>query len=552
MLQALIDYAGALTLSFVPGYFALQAILPRGSRWPAWGWSASFTLGLLVLAAIQGVSFAHASPASMSADNLTSLAVVVAALFALGRRRGAPAAPRTWWPLICFALFVALGVVGLGFVPNYMTAHMGDWANYHPNTHVYLREVTVADYLRHPVEQVEVTRHQYLFKRTPLFSLLLSFFGSVLGRGYPSSQVFATVCNGLVFWSVFELGRWGGRRAGARWCLLTLPWVPAVSHAVAIPVPKLLTAFLLLTAAGHGLRFLVGARAGDARHGALFAVFAVTAYLAHPSAALFAMWGFLGCLLGWRRLGSRAAIPLAWGAGAGVLLVLPWGAWLVQLLGVAEALTPVSTVQAPSGLGRYALSRLTMMGTSLGPTTLLWTPGVGWGDAILRVYWETFAGALGVVGGSALAVALWTSPRPPLALRLRLLSLALVLGSGGALAVCVVVDNSGNAVNLFAPLLVFLLTLTWLAHARLPAHLRRAAIVALALEGLAVRALEVRVAWQAEARVGPGGFEHLQDAVGGPLAQACLLAIGAALYAAFAWALTRWLPPCPHEQVGSG
>ncbi len=489
----------------LPGVLLVQLGLPRRGQWPLVAWAAAGALGAGVLGAVHFASFLVATTATIGTVNVALYAAVVLALALLSWRRGTWRAwPRlTPWPALFAALTLFL-VLLLVLLPSYRPAYRVDWAMYVPNAAVYLLRVPAESFGDQPAAM------EYLARRTPLFSLILSFYGSLVPTTFGHFQVVGTVANALVWWNLAWLAHALGGRAAGRRALWLLPVTPLLVHAIAIPVPKLLATALLLTAGQFAWRWLRPGRHPHGRDAAAFALCAVLAYLAHPSMLLYAGWLFAACAwAAWRRRQARLVAPWGWGAAASAVLWAPWFAWVVGTFGWRAALTPSSTVTAATTttLGAYLKAQGAMLLTTAlvpDPVIYVWRlvrrPAADlddwlarWADPGLRGYFETFAGGLTLCGTAALLLALaWGGPRLPWR-RLWPLPAVLALGALACLAVHVTVDLKGHAANIMAPLFVLVFAAFATLAGRLPAWGWAALVAGMTVETLAVQVVVYRV-----------------------------------------------------------
>jgi hypothetical protein len=290
-----------------------------------------------------------------------------------------------------------------------------------------------------------------LFKRTPLFSLVNSFYAGFAGPTFHHYQVVSLVLNAFVFWSTCAVSRIFVPAGRAPLALLLLPVCPLLFFNVCIPTPKMFAAALFLISV-----VLLNEREDDLD---LSALLAGTAIMAHPS-MLFYFAGVAAERL-WRSWQNKtfqgkavarftliAAMPL-----------LPWVLHAMYILGMNEAFHPPSGIEGVSSFAgpAYFWSRLTMiLATVIGPEAFLrWHEGLG--DAFLRFHWETWLGGYTPFGFLALGFAAFKNPGPWK--RMKSILVATLIGAVLCVFMNGVVDDQGQAANLMGPLSILLFCL---------------------------------------------------------------------------------------------
>ncbi len=465
-----------LVLSLLPGVLILARI-PAG---PLHGRHlvipASFALSFFMITVLSLAVFLCGLPPLWG--GLFLYAAAIGILWWTVRLGRVSLPPLPWDLLRCYLLYVAYLLLLLFLTPTYETGGTSDWGLYYPNSLLFLG--------RQPVQAfADGLRLEYLVKRTPLLSLYCSFFMGFCGRGYAFFQVASLVANSMIFWLVLALGDRFLPEKGARMGMLMLLFAPGLVRAVIVPEPKMIgTVFALFALFLHSApdagrdtaRRASETDAGSRCRSMASGVSGVAAVMCHPSMLFYVVWIY-ACDL-YAACSRRGANRGFWAGTAGALLVLvvPWFAWVTAVYGIRALGTPTATLSSPLPMGplSYLGTRLGMiLSTILVPLPLaeatiggklFSNTGSGgllrWfatsGDLLARYYQQTFLGGMGTLVGGLLLIRVL-----PRATRLREMTdmrtplLWLLAGALLCFGVHVgVTDYKGHALNLTAPLFV--------------------------------------------------------------------------------------------------
>ncbi len=489
--------------AFIPGFLFYRRFLHADGDAADIVLSASFVCSVFLISTMAFIAYLTGKPTAV-----TNTFLYLLTLWALAWTK-TRVAGRWLAALATFLLFAVVSLQLLKLMPSYQAAYTLDWSLYYPNTTLYLGGIQ-------PSWVTEAVQFEYLAKRTPFFTLFNAFYLTFTGRSYAAYQVISLALNAMAMLSVLGLtARFFGARA-ARIALAMLPFTPLMFFAVVVPTPKFLAAFCFLTALAAYARIRSQAFAPAHRRDRwLCTLAAVTAYMCHPSAAVYLLVIVVDqaivLLRGRRRPPWRAiAGPVA----AATVLVAPWFVWAVLAFGSDRVFVPTYTIsQQHLTIGEYLSTRVLMLATTaFMPATLFHalvgggSGGQSWmetfGNPLVRFYWETFLGGMTVSATLCGVVAL--ARRRTLPAELKQMIGWTATGALGTMLVHLLVDPEGHAANVMAPLAVLWFVVLWGTLAGAPRGVRAVAVIGALVEFVVAMRLVYLVA-----SVEPPAFQYL-------------------------------------------
>ncbi len=448
----------------IPGYlvYACMCSGRSGSRLETLAYS--YALGVPIIASIHFLSFL--TGLSLVGMNMLGWfgVVAVAGAVLIQKKIPLPGISVADLKLHLLFAFYCLGLVII--LPQYNVAEIFDWTLYFPNVDLYLHERSIEAY-------DSALTIEYLFRRTPFYSLICSFYLSFTGSTFPLYQVISVALNSLLFWAVYLVAVDYFNKKTVILTLVMLPLIPILTFNMGVPTPRPALTFLILMSWVAYLEYRKNIAEGGWKQASLLGVFIVTSGMYHPSALFYLIWifgdQFYLILTKKQRLPWKLLIACLVSAG---ILILPWMSWGVFVRGIEAVLTPTYSIsEEKMSLGRYLSSRFSILATtifmpvtqSLGQVLFkgealqtFMNHSAHWGNFFLRANMQTIFGGMTYLGSLTMLACWFFYGKIKSSVASGILLRFLFLGAGLCLWIHILVDDKGLAFVILAPLVTVL------------------------------------------------------------------------------------------------